>query len=545
VANNIYGQAPKFVNSSDLDGPDNIYRSADDGLRLLNGSPALNSGNNGLIPSGLNTDIIGANRISNTTVDIGPYEGGVCITHGAISAQGCDTFISPSGKSWTVSGTFLDTISNAANCDSIITVNLTVRHSTWDTINPDVCDSYSSPSGKIWSTTRTANDTIPNTAGCDSIITVNLTVRYTTFATHVVTAYDSLISPSGKLWTTSGTNLDTIPNTEGCDSLITFNLEIIHILFVDLDKGTTGNGSSWGSAFKTLDEAINAANSSGNTIKIFVKAGTYYPGGNSSHRNRDTSFVLSNPNTHLFGGFSGVETSEEQRNSAVNPTILCGNIGKSGDSTDNSYHVLIILDKRTSSSQIPFGPNFIIDGFTIRDGNADGNTKFSYFGKDVYQTEGGGLAIIGSHMSGTEISPIITNCHFENNHGDYGCIFISAPYGVSYANISGCTFKGNSTYYGTIFNDGSSGDVSPLIENCAFDGNPSATSGAAIYNYAYGGKASPEIENCVFNNNHATTHGGAIYNNGYAGTSSPTIFNSTHQPVPCITLEILEHVARW
>ncbi len=48
---------------------------------------------------------------------------------------------------------------------------------TTGNITTSVCGSYTAPSGKyIWSTSGTYNDTILNAAGCDSIITVNLTI---------------------------------------------------------------------------------------------------------------------------------------------------------------------------------------------------------------------------------------------------------------------------------------------------------------------------------------------------------------------------------
>ena len=39
------------------------------------------------------------------------------------------------------------------------------------------CDSFTSPSGKVWTTSNTYTDTIPNVAFCDSIITINLTIN--------------------------------------------------------------------------------------------------------------------------------------------------------------------------------------------------------------------------------------------------------------------------------------------------------------------------------------------------------------------------------
>ena len=75
------------------------------------------------------------------------------------------------------SDTYLDTIPNAAGCDSIITVNLTILQSS-SSIIETACDSYTSPSGLFtWTTSDTYMDTILNTAGCDSIITIDLTIN--------------------------------------------------------------------------------------------------------------------------------------------------------------------------------------------------------------------------------------------------------------------------------------------------------------------------------------------------------------------------------
>jgi len=61
---------PLFVNAADADGADNIFLTADDGLRLQCTSTAIGAGN-GSIPT---TDILGLPRT--TVIDIGAYEGG-------------------------------------------------------------------------------------------------------------------------------------------------------------------------------------------------------------------------------------------------------------------------------------------------------------------------------------------------------------------------------------------------------------------------------------------------------------------------------------
>lgn len=58
----------------------------------------------------------------------------------------------------------------------IITVN--VGQTNTSTISPTACGSYTSPSGdSTWTMSGTYMDTIPNVSGCDSVMTINLTVN--------------------------------------------------------------------------------------------------------------------------------------------------------------------------------------------------------------------------------------------------------------------------------------------------------------------------------------------------------------------------------
>jgi hypothetical protein len=114
------------------------------------------------------------------------------------------------------------------SCDSIITVDLTVHNSTFATIAETACDSYTSPSGMYtWTSSGTYTDIIPNVAECDSVITVDLTINYSSAVSLTETACFSFISPSGNYtWTSSGSYTDTIPTLMGCDSILTINLTI-------------------------------------------------------------------------------------------------------------------------------------------------------------------------------------------------------------------------------------------------------------------------------------------------------------------------------
>lgn len=141
----------------------------------------------------------------------------------------CDSFLSPSKKmTWKKSGIFLDTISNKAGCDSIITTNLIINKSTLDTIYLSSCDSLISPSGKfVWYKSGNYRDTFQSQRGCDSIIEVNLTILEDSKLNVKKSICDSLISPSGKyVWKISGIYNDTLTNGNGCDSIIITDLTV-------------------------------------------------------------------------------------------------------------------------------------------------------------------------------------------------------------------------------------------------------------------------------------------------------------------------------
>ncbi len=139
-------------------------------------------------------------------------------------ATACDTF-EWRGTTYTATTMVNDTVNNGS-CDSIFTLDLTINYKSFATFTTTVCDSFVSPSGKVWNTSGTYMDTIPNAIGCDSIMTFNLTVNYISYRTVTVTTCDNYTSPSGKSFNTSGTYLDTIMNSSGCDSALTINLTV-------------------------------------------------------------------------------------------------------------------------------------------------------------------------------------------------------------------------------------------------------------------------------------------------------------------------------
>jgi parallel beta-helix repeat protein len=81
---------------TDTDGPDNAIGGEDDNLRLLSGSPCINTGANKFVPAGITTDLDDKSRFVGT-VDMGAYErpGAPFIIYVDDSALGSNT-----GTSW-------------------------------------------------------------------------------------------------------------------------------------------------------------------------------------------------------------------------------------------------------------------------------------------------------------------------------------------------------------------------------------------------------------------------------------------------------------
>ena len=76
-------------------------------------------------------------------------------------------------------GTYNDTLTSAAGCDSIATLVLTVNPVVSSTTNQTICSNQLpySWNGNNYTAAGTYNDTLTSAAGCDSIATLVLTVN--------------------------------------------------------------------------------------------------------------------------------------------------------------------------------------------------------------------------------------------------------------------------------------------------------------------------------------------------------------------------------
>lgn len=107
--------------------------------------------------------------------DVGAAELGCLTTRDTIQVTASCQYQLQSGRFVATTGLHIDTLINAAGCDSLLFIDLTLtlKNSSYAMSATGLCG-YLSPSGKVWRSSGRYSDTIPNTAGCDSIISIAL-----------------------------------------------------------------------------------------------------------------------------------------------------------------------------------------------------------------------------------------------------------------------------------------------------------------------------------------------------------------------------------
>ncbi|TAD84064.1 MAG: hypothetical protein EAY75_13810, partial [Bacteroidetes bacterium] len=492
---------PRFVEPTSVLGPDGIAGTNDDGLRLKPCSPALNVGNNTNVKA---QDILGNNRIFNSTVDMGAYElqeppSGTLITlyrdaDGDGFGNPLDTLLD--------CGTLIGWVTNNGDCNDAqaavttgpITNPATFGTNVWNVhvwsvgggdLTPGtawtngyagfyVDNNLNIKTTQIWSLNSTPS-TAPGYIGCTiNTLSFSYSAKRTGFPEGEYRISIPSLYEAGELWIngsrvwsgTFGSNFSGpihgtvwtgfLNQSSQIEFRVTtsgsFNFNFAELNFtrnitkyVKTIATGTGDGSSWANATSDLQNAINTSN---DFSQVWVAAGTY---------NLSTSLTMKN-GVGIYGGFAGTEDLISQRNLAANTSILTTN------GTDR-----VILNNENG-----VGSAGVLDGFTIQGGNA---------------ARGGGIANWGA-------SPTIRNCIFRNNTGGTRGAATSDERNSAPTYIN-CVFTNNSSNGGIFwsFGDIVSRGSSPTFVNCTVSGN----SGGNFL--LWGGRGNATFRNCIVWNN--------------------------------------------
>ena len=141
------------------------------------------------------------------------------------TATACDEYYW-NGKTYTLSGTYIDTIPSIAGCDSIVTLHLTINHTQYAEETVTACDSYTWTDGKTYTKSGTYYQYLQTIHGCDSTVVLHLTINNSVAIPYEVTACDSYTWSNGITYTQSGVYYDSLKTIHGCDSVEILTLTI-------------------------------------------------------------------------------------------------------------------------------------------------------------------------------------------------------------------------------------------------------------------------------------------------------------------------------
>jgi hypothetical protein len=314
------------------------------------------------------------------------------------------------------------------------------------------------------------------------------------------------------------------------------------VIYVDDDANGVGDGLSWKTPYRYLQDALGDAESGDKPVEIRVARGIYKPdqGASVAPGDREATFLLTDA-VALVGGYAGFRaefpdwrdvnrfrstlSGDLEGNDA--PVAHARDLLTDPNRTDNSSGIVRIIG---SGSSVFFSP--VLDGFTISSANGASALYVAVSGPSIRDCT---FANNASETCGAVFAicsvPDITDCRFLRNAAKGGAAIGTGCHrgagGAFGGVIDGCTFEDNYAE-----EDGGAVDLSGGIHdirnsvfirnsaqnggavkcwgmnmvNCLFVGNSARGQGGAYWE-----GATANLENCLFVCNRAAEGGGGVY----------------------------------
>ena len=134
------------------------------------------------------------------------------------------------GTTYENSGDYTKTLSSVSNCDSIVTLHLTINQPVASTSTATVCSDQLpyTWNGVAFTAAGTQSATLTAANGCDSVVTMTLTVLNATSSSQTLTLCSSQLPYTFLNTTINGAGSYTVhtENAAGCDSTITLTVTV-------------------------------------------------------------------------------------------------------------------------------------------------------------------------------------------------------------------------------------------------------------------------------------------------------------------------------
>lgn len=132
------------------------------------------------------------------------------------------------GQTVNTAGTYHDTLSGTAACDTFRTYIVSTLPFNTATQNIALCPGQQVIiNGQSIQTTGTYYDTLAAVTGCDTLVTYNVTIQaYQTAAQSYTLCPGQSVTVNGNTYNASGTYTDTLPSANSCDTLLTITISV-------------------------------------------------------------------------------------------------------------------------------------------------------------------------------------------------------------------------------------------------------------------------------------------------------------------------------
>ncbi|MCB0737873.1 MAG: hypothetical protein KDC92_10200 [Bacteroidetes bacterium] len=138
-------------------------------------SPAKDAGSPAVDPADLPAiDLAGNSRVTFGKLDLGAYEFACSVVGQTITETTCDSYTSPSGKTYAETGAYSETFKTKDGCDSVVHLNLTITKAE-SSISETSCSPITI-NGKTYNKSGTYTQNLKTKKGCDSILSIEITI---------------------------------------------------------------------------------------------------------------------------------------------------------------------------------------------------------------------------------------------------------------------------------------------------------------------------------------------------------------------------------
>lgn len=238
------------------------------------------------------------------------------------------------------SGIYRDTLTNAIGCDSIITLNFTVRPKAERIINAGICTGQSYTfKGVQLTQTGQYFDTLTTITGCDSFIVLNLSVNnFVLGSASVAICQGQSYNFNGRTLTQAGQYTDTLVSVAGCDSILTLTLSVNALPQPTITRNGNLLSTQTFASYQWRFNGNNISNATNQTLTVTEN-------GNYSVVVADTNscFNTSDPLNVVVVGLQDLKSNQLNLNIYPNPSSTVLNI--ESNETIQSIQIIDLLGR--------------------------------------------------------------------------------------------------------------------------------------------------------------------------------------------------------